>query len=227
MKTKYNLLLAVAVCFAVLAVPSFSNATPVLKLSSGLDSVEIIDGGALDANAAAGVITYIGALPIGSWTLNVTTGATNLGSPTAPMFDLNSINVSNSNQAPPENLVLMLSDTGLIGNGMSIFDSTIGGTTLGNLTYKTYYGAGLFDLANEVGSMAFSPIAFSGVDSASANPGAIYSMTQVVTISHPAGGNINTSFNGMLSSNPVPEPSSLILLGSGLLGTALFFRRKN
>jgi hypothetical protein len=224
MKTKYTILVAVAVCFLIMAFPSISGATPVLKISSGAIEITVVDGDALDSNPMEGMVTYLGS--IGSW-FNVTTGTADLGTNSVPIFDLNSISISNS-LTVPDDLVLMFSDTGFAGNDLPRqFDATIGGTTNGTLNYKTYYGEGLFDLSNQVADLTFSTNPFSGAGSITAIPGQTFSMTQIITISHPAGFNSASSFNGMLSDpEPTPEPSSLILLGSGLLGTALFFRRK-
>jgi len=52
-------------------------------------------------------------------------------------------------------------------------------------------------------------------------------LTQVITLGHwfPSG-NEPYLFDARLGDPPIPEPSSLILLGSGLLGAAMFVRRK-
>jgi hypothetical protein len=229
MKIKFNFLFSLAICF-IMAFPAISGATPVLRLSTGSSMIEITDGSAGDANPLSGIVTYIGAVGT-EWTINVTTGQTAIGSITEPVFDLNSVDssVTGSMFINPADLTIMLSDSGFLGNGLSrMFDAHIGGTTQGTLAYNTYYGEGLFDLSNEIAGMAFSPIAFSASQSITGIPSDYFSMTQVVTISHPGGSQIS-SFNGMLSdavANPVPEPSSLILLGSGLLATCLFFRRR-
>src|SRR2546426_14659 len=47
-------------------------ATAELKLTSGLSSVDILDGGVGDICLAADCVTFSG--PVGSWTINVTTG---------------------------------------------------------------------------------------------------------------------------------------------------------
>jgi hypothetical protein len=223
MKVKFSLLLTLAVCF-IMAFPSISGATPVLQLATGDISITISDGSLLDANSASGVVTYIG--PIGNWNINVTTGQTHIGTESNPIFDLNSVDSSSTVSNAPADLIIMLSDTGFVGGSPRPFNASIGGTTYGTLSYNTYFGVGLFDTSNQVASLIFPVSPFSGSGSVIGNPEQSFSMTQVVTISHPAGNNIS-SFNGMLSDpNPVPEPSSLILLGTGLLGTCIFFRRK-
>lgn len=224
MKVKFSFLFLLAVC-SIVALPSISAANPVLRLSTGGTTIEITDGGIGDSNPETGAITYIGG--IGNWFSNVVTGQSNLGTDSVPIFDLNSVDKSSS---VPGDLVIMFSDEGFLGDGqMRIFDASIGGTTYGTLSYSTYYGVGLFDTTNKVADLVFPYTPFSGSGSVSGIPGESFSMTQVVTISHPSGNNKVSSFNGMLSDpnpNPVPEPSSLILLGSGLLGTCFFFRRR-
>jgi hypothetical protein len=222
-KIKFNFLFLLAVCF-IMAFPSISGANPVLRLSTGGTTIEIADGGVGDLNPEIGAITYIGAIG-NNWFSNVVTGQTNLGTDSVPIFDLNAVDKSKN---VPDDLVIMLSDTGFLGNGqLRNFDASIGGTTYGTLTYTTYYGVGLFDTTNEIASLTFPYTPFSGIGSVTGIPDQSFSMTQVVTISHPSGNNNISSFNGMLSDpEPVPEPSSLLLLGSGLLGTCFFCRRK-
>lgn len=221
MKVRINFLFILAVCF-IMAFPSISGATPVLRLSTGSTTIDITDGGALDSNPEVGAITYIGG--IGNWFSNVVTGQTNLGTDSVPIFDLNAVDKSRN---VPGDLVIMLSDAGFLGDELRQFNASIGGTTYGTLTYSTYYGVGLFDTSNEIAALGFPYTPFSGSGSVTGTPAQSFSMTQVVTISHPSGNNQITSFNGMLSDpNPVPEPSSLLLLGSGLLGTCFFFRRR-
>jgi hypothetical protein len=223
MKVKCSFLFLLTVCF-IMAFPSISGATPVLRLSTGSTTIDIIDGGIGDLNPEIGVITFMGAID-SNWFSNVITGQTNLGTDAVPIFDLSAVDKSKN---VPDDLVIMLSDTGFLGDEqLREFNASIGGTTYGSLTYSTYYGVGLFDTTNQVADMAFSNSPFSGAGSVTGIPAQSFSMTQVVTISHPSGNNKISSFNGMLSDpSPVPEPSSLLLLGSGLLATCFFFRRK-
>jgi hypothetical protein len=235
MNTKINSLLAIAVLFFVAAFSSIAVASPVLQISSGVITKIIHDGDVFDplhpnnpfdANTDSSIVTFIGS--IGAWTSNVITGQTHFGSNGEPVLDLNSVDTSSVRPNGPvyADLVIMLSDTGFSSSDlMRSYISSIGGTTQGTVSYKTYYGSSLFDLTNEVGNLYFTPTAFSGEVMSSGLTDQSFSMTQVVTISHPTGNGIS-SYNAMMST-PTPEPSSMILLGSGLLGTALFFRRKN
>jgi hypothetical protein len=108
----------------------------------------------------------------------------------------------------------------------------IGGTNTGpSVTYNAYYDNGdvpfgttatsptAFSIGSlvEVGNGAYA-LATSG--SATAIP--LYSLTQVLTFASIPGQN-----TGDANLSPVPEPTSMLLLGSGLIGLALMASRRN
>lgn len=215
--TNYLALGAVA-----LGLTGVAQAVPTLRLTSGANTITITDGGAGDSNGQVGAVTWIGSL--GSWTLNVSTGITKpiLGSSGNPHMDLNSVNTSNS--AVATSLTIEFSDTGFtaIGSG----STNIGGTTLGNVTYQTYWSASNAALAkdNLMTSQAFGGPAFSGSATGSGPNVNLYSLTQVVTISHGAGSGQNSSFDAEVR---VPDSGSTIaLLGAALATLGLISRRR-
>ena len=197
--------------------------TATLYLSDGTipGTVTILDGTALDSNPLPGVVTFVGTL--GVFNLNVTTGATK---PTLPLveMDLNSIN----NASAAGILTIKFSDTGynLPMNG-AVFNA--GGTlpTGASAIFDAYYDNGnvLFGTAGAIGAgLVFGPgpIAFSGSETATfvtTNP---YSLTQVAKLTFRRAG--NASFNADLKL--VPEPSILLLLGSGLVATRFLRGRR-
>jgi hypothetical protein len=108
----------------------------------------------------------------------------------------------------------------------------IGGTTKGTLLAQDYYDPanGLFAPGGAVTGTAvvtmgaFGPGAFSGVGSSGPLGADPFSLTKVVTITHPAGGFVTSSFD--FGNETVPEPASILLLGSGLAGFG-YLRRRN
>ena len=194
-----------------------------LTLSSGGSTVTVDDGGIGDSNPAAGLITYIGA--VGGWTFNVTTGSI-VGSPN-PLIDLNSVNTTLSAPQVGANALTMTFSGTDFNLAPGVFAS-IGGTLAGghSLDYSAYYSNTntLNALTSQIGStLSFGPGgAFAGSTAAVAIGGGLYSLTQRVVLSATANGTSSFDANVM----PVPEPASLMLLGSGMLGVARMVRRR-
>lgn len=201
-----------------------------LQLNAGGGGAEVTlnDGAPGDASSDLGVVTFIGPVVGGTsnWNVNVTTGLSypELGSQSRPHMDLNSVNRS----VGPATLTILLSEQNFTNPGAPgafDFSALIGGTAQRTVTYQTYWSASnsLFALDNLITSSgSLGPGAFAntrfGSGAGIAGP---FSLTQVVTITHTAGGQ-TTSFDAELS---VPEPASVILLGLALLGLGVWSRR--
>ncbi len=222
MKKKLTALLVGA---ALMLAAGSAWATPMLRLFDGTTMVTIADGGAGDVNSSIGAVTYVG--PIGNWTLNVATGLTKpfQGTTLNPYMDLNSINSTNASGGI---LQIVFSETGFIGNSaVSGFTTDVGGTTQGNFVLNSYYDVSntIFGTASPLANLGpFSPVAFSGseTDSAAIAAGDNYSLTLEAIIFHRGAG--TTSFDASLT--PVPEPGTMVLLGAGLLGLAVYGKRR-
>lgn len=235
---------AVLVLVAMAVGPRVANATAILRITDviGGTVVTIVDDSGSDGNPSTpGQISYNGAVGP-NWTINVVTGLTKpvQGSPAVPSMDINSVdrttNAALSAAASGSTLRIEFTDTsfGPLVPGTA-FSAGIGGTIQNRpgagLTYATYFDAGnvAFAQTTLLTSLSFGPGAFGGSAPDAFPPGspANYSLTQVVTIHHTQV-NGTTSSNGTLDGTPppVPEPSTLMLLGSGLAGFGYLQRRR-
>jgi hypothetical protein len=215
---KTRLLVTLCGCAATLSIAAPANAAMVLMLDDSVNpAVTVLDGGAGDINATAGVITYSGDL--GAFIVNVSTGVSKPTITGPQILDLNSINITGG----AGNLQIKLTDTDYTGSPSALTGS-FGGTTIGSVDFDF-----LYDNANAQfgGTSFFDPAAtatnpFSGTGTGSVSLSAPYSLTIIADISHSGDG--STSFDAEIQA--IPVPAAVWLFGTGLLGLVGVARRR-
>jgi PEP-CTERM motif len=161
----------------------------------------------------SGLVVFMG--PLGDWTMNITSGWTNplIGTDHVNAIDMLS---GNSTTNAPGTLTITLKQDGLEGSP-SNWIAWLGGTTDGTIDFSL--------LLNDVVVADYYASTGAFHDSGSGQIDVLgpYSLTLVATITHDHAGDMS-SFDYHVK---VPEPSTLALLGSGLLLTGWAGRRRS
>ena len=190
-----------------------------LTLQSGADTQVITDNGAGDLASAAGSILYSGV--VNGITVNFASGASTF-TPSLGKFDIASLIVTGTGI-----LNLTLSDTGLVLTAPAtnpnvqitqhLSDSNPGAPATVSSDVKIN-GVSVPGIASSVTGTA------STVTTGFAHITGPFTMDELVAIN--LGTNSFVSLDSAVTIAPVPEPGTMMLLGAGFLGLAIYGKRR-
>ena len=214
-----KLLTAVALAAPLAAgFASSAMATVELELTSGLSTTGMIVGAPCGTETC---VLFSGT--VGAWTINLTAG--NSAGPGNPTMDLSSLNATGGGSAAP--LDVELSDNGF-GVGSSLFllassGNLVSGT--GTATYSAYFDTGNADFTKTtlIGTLGLYSASYATSKTGTGTITTPYSLTEDLVLTADAGG-VKWSTDSSVA--PVPEPASITLLASALLGLGWLGRRR-
>lgn len=199
-----------------------------LTVSDGVLSTTIVDNAAGDLDLNVGSISFIN-LALGTYKINVNS-ATGLGQPNIAWpeaLHLNAVEVKTAS-VPNGTLTFTLKDSSLSLLGLlpvspnAELEYFIGATTQnGNIVSQTvkYNGTAVGTQSGVAANRAFNADDFVLLDVA--NP---FQIEEVVNFAFVTTG--SSSFDAGVNIIPTPEPGTMVLLGLGMLGMAVFGKRR-
>jgi PEP-CTERM motif len=209
----WSMILVGLVAAYLLLEPRRADATLTLQVGSGSAAEFCSDGESCDVNSAPGAVTYVG---VGAWSFSVSTAAT-YSTPGSPALVLPVLHFSTSYfSMGPGNIYVAATQNGYAGPYSGNYLLSVGGVTSGTVGVQAFVNSALLGSLGPMSGGAFSGTVGGPVEIAGP-----YSLTVATTITQSGPG-----FSSLDVGLSLPEPASLILLGSGLLVLGLANRRR-
>lgn len=199
-----------------IALLTTSQASLATSFTLSVNGFSVTDQGPGDLNPAVNQITYIsgsgGTPSIPGITANVETALTNLpGSSTGSFLDVNwAVEGTGTVQ------IIATADGFTTPSGLSTLNSAVGGTAT-NASVSTQQC--IEPAGNCISQGPFTTSSFSNTTSQAFSVATPFALDEIVNVAVTSG--LTT---GDINSTLVPEPGTLLLLGSGLLGAGAFAR---
>ena len=201
--------------------------TAELELINGATTVTILDNSPQDLDPTQqGVVLFAGS--VGDYTVNVTTGLTypNLGTSASPELRLTT--TDNSNGVPlaaTDTLTILFTQTNFTAGQLHAVISASSTDDTGTATAQAWYDSTNMPFAKTTPidgplSITNTATSVSGTINTTSSTTGLYSITEQITLT-PSGAPME--FGGTVdlhASSVVPEVSTLLLIGAGLLGLA-------